>query len=566
MHRHKLIIALLILSALPLAAQKKKTPAANAAPPAVQRAMKAMDVKALKAHTRFLSSDLLEGRGPGTRGDALTTSYLASRLEGSGLQPFGDGGSYFQKVQLIGLALDAAASSVSFQRPGGAALGPLKYLDDFVGMDESQNATGAIDSEVIFVGHGVVAPEYDWDDYKGIDPRGKTLVMLVNDPPANAGEPDLFRGRARTYYGRWTYKFEIGAMKGAQAVILIHTDESAGYGWQVVRNSWGRERSYTKRGATDPSLRLAGWMTSKVASDLFQAGGQDLAALTRAAASRDFRPVSLGHRFTCNVTTKIRPFETNNVVARIEGSDPKLKDEAVLYSAHHDHLGIGTPDASGDAIYNGAVDNATGAALLLELARVWGETTPKPKRSIVFAFVAAEEQGLLGSKWYAEKPAVPAGRTALALNFDAIYMIGKVRDVTMIGVERTTFKNTAERVTKALGMRIVPDQDPEQGFYYRSDHFPLAKAGVLAFSVDGGHDVIGKPAGWGRKMADEYRAKSYHQPSDEIAPDWDWSSGVQMGQLGFWLGWEAANAATIPNWMPGEEFRAARDAALGAVK
>ncbi len=566
MHRLK-IIALILVAALPVAAQKKSTKStANAVPAPVQRAMKAVDVNALKAHTRFLSSDLLEGRGPGTRGDALTTQYLASQLESYGLQPFGDSGSYFQKVPLLGLALDPATSTVSFQKSGGSAIGPLKYLEDYVGMDESQNETGAIDSEVIFVGHGVVAPEYNWDDYKGIDPRGKTLVMLVNDPPASEAEPDLFRGRARTYYGRWTYKYEIGAAKGAQAVILIHTDEAAGYGWQVVRNSWGRERSYTKRGASDPSLRFAGWMTERIANDLFRAGGNDLASLTRAAASRDFRPVSLGHRFTGNMVTRIRPFDTNNVVARMEGSDAKLRDEAILYTAHHDHLGIGTPDATGDAIYNGAIDNGTGAALVLELARVWAGTTPKPKRSVVFAFVAAEEQGLLGSGWYAKKPAVPAGRTALALNFDAMYMIGRVRDVTMIGVERTTFKNSAERVTKALGLHIVPDQDPEQGFYYRSDHFPLAKAGVLAFSVDGGHDVIGKPADWGRKMADEYRQKNYHQPSDEIAADWDWSSGVQMGQLGFWLGWEAANAAAIPNWLPGEEFRAARDKALSAVK
>ena len=557
-------ILILLIAALPVAAQKKPakktTTATNTKPAAVQKALQSIEANAIRGHTRFLSSDLLEGRGPGTRGDALATQYIASQLESYGLQPFGDTGSYFQKVSLLGLSFDADRSSVSFQGQGGKpSIGPLKYLEEFVGMDQTQSESNNLDSEVIFVGHGVSAPEYKWDDYKGIDPRGKTLVMLVDDPPANASEPDLFKGKARTYYGRWTYKYEIGAAKGAQAVILIHTTPAAGYGWQVVRNSWGRERSFTKRSAGQPALQFAGWITEPMARQLFSAGGQDLDTLTRAAASRDFRPVSLGYRFTGNMNTKIRPFETANVVARLEGSDAKLRSEAVLYSAHHDHLGIGTPDASGDRIYNGAIDNASGSAVVLELARVWSETTPKPKRSVVFAFVAAEEQGLLGSAWYAEHPTLPAGKIALALNFDAIYMIGRVRDVTMIGVERMTFNDTAKRVTKALGLTIVPDQDPEQGFYYRSDHFSLAKAGVPAFSIDGGHDVAGKPADWGRKMADEYRDKHYHQPSDEIAADWDWSSGVQMAELGYWLGWEAANAATMPNWLPGEEFRAARD-------
>jgi Zn-dependent M28 family amino/carboxypeptidase len=568
--RRLTVITALLLMAMPLIAQQKSTKksstAANAVPAAVERAMKEIHDDAIRAHTRFLSSDLLEGRGPGTRGDALATQYIASQLESYGLQPFGDPGSYFQKVSLLGLTLESEKSSVSFQAAGKPAIGPLKYLEEFVGMDETQKTSNTLDSEMIFVGHGVVAPEYNWDDYKGIDPRGKTLVMLVDDPPANAAEPDLFKGKARTYYGRWTYKFEIGAAKGAQAVILIHTNEAAGYGWPVVRNSWGGESSYVKLAEGAPALRFTGWVTEAVAKKLFESAGQDLAALTKAAASRDFRPVSLGYRFTGNMSTKIRPFDTANVVARLEGSDPKLREEAVLYTAHHDHLGIGNPDPDGDAIYNGAIDNGTGTGIVLELARVWSETTPKPKRSIVFAFVAAEEQGLLGSKWYAQQPTVPAGRIALGLNFDAFYMIGRVRDVTMIGVDRTTFGPTAEKVTRALGMHIVPDQSPEQGFYYRSDHFPLAKAGVPAFSLDAGHDVIGKPADWGRKMADDYRAKHYHQPSDEIDPSWDWSSAVQMGELGFWLGWEAANAAAMPNWLPGEEFRAARDKSLAALK
>jgi Zn-dependent M28 family amino/carboxypeptidase len=559
-----IVLPLALAAAVPVLLAQAKKSDKSAVPATVQRAMDALSAKAMRAHATFLSSDLLEGRGPGTRGDALTTQYIASQFEAAGLKPHGENGTFFQKVSLLGVAVDQEKTSVSFTRPGGPNLGPLKYLDEYVGTDQTQSESGTFDSEVVFVGHGVVAPEYKWDDYKGLDARGKTLIMLVDDPPATAQEPELFKGRGRTYYGRWTYKFEIGAEKGAQAVILIHTNQAAGYGWQVVRNSWGRERSFVRLKPDQPALRLAGWITEAIATELFRGAGQDLASLTSAAASRDFRPVSLGYRFTGTIASRMRPFDTQNVVARLEGSDARLRNEAILYTAHHDHLGIGTPDATGDRIYNGAIDNGTGTSLLLELARVWANTKPAPKRSVIFAAVAAEEQGLLGSDWYGQNPTTPAGRIALALNFDGIYQFGRVSDVTMIGVERTTFRPTAERVTKAMGIRIVPDQDPEQGFYYRSDHFPLAKAGILAFSVDAGNDIVGKGEKFGRDKADEYRAKNYHQPSDEMDPSWDWSTGVQMAQLGFWLGWEAANAAEMPNWMPGEEFRSARDRALNA--
>ncbi|HVR37625.1 MAG TPA: M28 family peptidase [Thermoanaerobaculia bacterium] len=533
--------------------------AADPIPAAVKKSFGGFNADAIRAHDRFLSSDLLEGRGPGTRGDALATSYIATRFEAMGLAPLGDNGTFFQKVPLLGVQLDPATTSVTFKGGNGRDIGPLKYLDEYVGSDQTQNTSGTLDSEVIFVGHGVVAPEANWDDYKGLDVKGKTLVMLVDDPPANEKEPDLFGGKARTYYGRWTYKYEIGTAKGAQAVILIHTNDAAGYGWQVVRNSWGRERSYTKNAEGANALRFAGWITEAIADELFKAAGQDRGALTAKAATRDFKPVSLGFRFTGTVASKIRPFETNNIVAKLEGGDAKLKDEAILYTAHHDHLGIGTPDPDGDNIYNGAIDNASGVSLLLDLARVWTQASPKPKRSIVFAAVAAEEQGLLGSAWYGQYPTMPAGKIALAINFDSIFEFGPVKDVTMLGVEKMSFASTAEKVAKAMELTIVPDQQPEQGSYYRSDHFSLAKAGVPAFSIDQGHRVVGKPDEWGRKMSDEYRDKHYHQPSDEIDPSWDWRSAVQMGQFGFWLGWEAANAATMPNWNAGTEFRAIRD-------
>jgi Zn-dependent M28 family amino/carboxypeptidase len=548
---------ILFATTLPLIAAEK-----SSIPTAVERGMKLFSVDAMKAHDKFLASDLLEGRGPGTRGDELARLYIAAQFESYGLEPAGDNGTFFQRVPLLGIRMDAASTNLSFAKEGGATIGPLKHLDEFVATDQSQSPASTLNSELVFVGHGDVAPEYRWDDYKGLDAHGKTLIMLVDDPPANAQEPDLFKGKVRTYYGRWTYKFEIGTAKGADGVILIHTNDAAGYPWSVVRNSWGGETSYVRLAPGQPALHIASWITEKVAGDLFKAAGYDLDALTKAASSRDFKPVALGFKLTGTISSKIRPFETGNVIARVTGSDPKLRDEGILYTAHHDHFGIGRPDDRGDAIYNGAIDNATGCALLLEMARVWANTKPAPKRSIYFAAVAAEEQGLLGSAYLGQHPPIPAGRIALNLNYDAIQELGRVRDVVMNGAERTTFFPTAQRVTKALGLTISPDPEPEQGHYYRSDHFSLGKVGIPAFSIEPGQDVVGKGKEWGAKMSTDYREHRYHQPSDEFDPNWDWSEGVQMTQLGYWLGWEAASAASMPNWKPGDEFRAVRDRSL----
>jgi Zn-dependent M28 family amino/carboxypeptidase len=545
-----------LLLALPLLAQ---------APP---KSFDAFRPEAVRAHLRYLSSDLLEGRGPGTRGDALATSYLATQLEAMGLEPAGDDGTFFQKVSLLGITTDADKSRVDIRRKDGTSLGPLVYRDQYVGGNQTQKEQVSLDSELVFVGYGVVAPEYKWDDYKGTDLRGKTLVMLVDDPPASELEPQLFRGRARTYYGRWTYKYEIAASRGADAVLLIHTDAAAGYGWQVVRNSWTGEQAYVKNAPGQHALGFAGWISQDVAKQLLQAAGLDLATLTRSAASRDFRPVPLGMRFVANVTSTIRPFETNNVVAKLEGSDPKLKQEAVLYSAHHDHLGIGTPDDDDptDTIYNGAIDNASGTATILEVARVWSETKPRPKRSLLVAFVAAEEQGLLGSEYFGEHPPIAAGRIAIGINIDAIQLLGNVGSVTMIGIDRTTFFPSAEKVAKAMKLTIVPDQAPEQGSYYRSDHFSLAKVGVPSFSIKQGFDVVGKPPEWGQAKSKEYRDKHYHQASDEFDPTWDFGAAAQMGRLALWLGHEAANAPEKPMWMKGEEFYDVTAKARAAAK
>jgi len=560
------IVALTLFVAATSKPAAKSPSAPSSVPPAMQRALDAFSGDAMRAHVRYLSSDLLEGRGTGARGDDYAIQYIAAQFEAVGLKPYGDHGTYFQKVPLIGISTDADNTSLAFTKDGANVLGPLKLQTEYVGQNKTQVENDTIDSDVVFVGHGVVAPEYKWDDFKGLDTKGKTLVMLVDDPPANASEPDLFKGKTRTYYGRWTYKYDHSATLGATAVLLIHTTDAAGYGWQVVSNSWGGENSFMKVKPGQHELKLAGWITEKIARDLFKQAGQDLDALTKAAASRDFKPVPLGMKFSGKIVSKIRSFDSANVVAKLEGSDPKLRDEAIIYSAHHDHLGVGKPDATGDTIYNGAIDNGTGCGLLIDMARVWAHTSPRPKRSVIFAAVTAEEQGLLGSAYFGANPPLPAGRIALNLNFDAIPEIGRVRDVQMNGVERTTFYPTAQRITKQMGIRIVPDQEPEQGHYYRSDHFSLGKFGIPAFSVDAGQDVVGKPAGYGKKMSDEYREKHYHQPSDEIRDDWDWSTAVEMAQLGYWLGWEAANAPAMPNWVPGDEFRGIRDKSLAALK
>jgi Zn-dependent M28 family amino/carboxypeptidase len=547
MHRFAVAVAV-SLAAITLAAQ----------PAAVKQSFDEVSANAISAHTKFLASDLLEGRGPGTRGDALATSYIAAQFEALGLQPAGDDGTFFQKVSLLGISTNPDQSALSFVKNGAAPIGPLKFRDEFVGGNQSQLENVSLDSEVVFVGHGVVAPEYQWDDYKGVDVRGKTLVMLVDDPPATAKEPELFRGRARTYYGRWTYKYETGTARGAAAVILIHTDPSAGYGWQVVRNSWTGEQAYVKLGEGQHALSFAGWMPQAKVAEVFKAAGLDLEKLTQAAHSRTFKPVPLGLKLQGNVHSTIRPFDTANVVARLEGSDPQLKSEAVLYSAHHDHLGIGTPDDDDptDTIYNGAIDNASGTATVLELARVWSKMQPRPKRSILFALVAAEEQGLLGSQFFGQHPAIPAGKIALGINLDALNLFGPVTSVTMIGVDRTTFFPAAQAVTKAMNLTIVPDQAPEQGSYYRSDHFSMAKAGVPAFSIKQGTEVAGKPAGWGEAQSKEYREKHYHQASDEFDPAWDFGAAAQVARLALWLGYEAAQAAQMPMWLQGEEFYA----------
>lgn len=512
----------------------------------------------VRAHQKFLSSDALEGRGTGQRGGEVAIEYIATQFALDGLKPGGDNGTYIQAVPLIGVQTKPS-TRVAVVKDGRET--PLQWLSEYVGADESLVPESHIDAPMVFVGYGIVAPEYNWDDYKGQDVKGKLLVMMVNDPPSD--DPKFFGGKGLTYYGRWTYKFEIAARKGAAGVLLIHTTQSAGYGWDVVRNSWGRENPYVRLAPGEHALKLAAWISEAKAREVFQMAGKDLAQMMAAAGRSDFQPVPLGVTLLADVQSDVREIQTANVIGILEGSDPKLKSEAVVYSAHHDHLGIGEP-VKGDAIYNGAVDNASGVALLLEMAHAFTASPVRPRRSIVFAAVAAEEGGLRGSQYYATHPPIAPGKTALNINYDGLQFLGRVKSVNLLGAERTTLEPLVEQAARTLGFHVIPDKHPEQGYYYRSDHFSLAKVGVPSFSLELGDDVEGKPAGWGEQKDVEYRKNHYHQPSDEFDPSWDYSAAKQAAEIGIFIGWHAAMQPQLPGWKKGDEFEAARLKSLGA--
>lgn len=503
----------------------------------------------IRAHTKFLASDLLEGRGVGVRGGDLATEYIATQFALAGAKPAGDNGTYFQRVPLVGSETKPAS-----QLTATIAGKPMtfRWSDEFVGTTRRQQPEVDFDAEAVFVGHGITAPEFDWDDYKGADVKGKVFVMFTNEPPSS--DPKFFGGRALTYYGRWTYKYEEAIRKGAAAAIIIHTTPTAGYGWDVVRSSWGKEDPQVKLGSGEAALGLAGWLTEEASTRLLAATGHTVNELLDKANARDFRPISLGLRFRGRISSTIRNIETRNVAAIIPGSDPQLKDQAVVFSAHWDHLGVGDP-VNGDRIYNGAVDNATGCAILLELARSWGALAEKPRRSAVFLSVTAEEGGLRGSEYYGLHPFVPAGQTALNLNFDAFEPFGRTKDITVTGAERTTAWPTVQALAKRFNYEIKPDPRPEQGSYFRSDHFSMARVGIPSFSLHLGNEFWGKPAGFGDQAFKEFNEKHYHQPSDEYHDDWDFSGIEQIARFGFSLGMEVANQDKLPDWVPGDEFK-----------
>jgi Zn-dependent M28 family amino/carboxypeptidase len=507
----------------------------------------------IREHVKYLASDQLEGRGVGTRGEKLATEYIASQLQAEGVQPGGDNGTYFQRVPLVG---SQTHHDATLAITGDGRTETLYFIKDWVGSAFSQKPENDFDAEAVFVGHGISAPEFGWDDYKAVDVKGKVLVYFTNEPPSD--DPNFFAGPALTYYGRWTYKFEEATRRGAIAALIIHTTATAGYGWGVVSGSGSQEHPELKLAPGQRGLNLAAWLSQEAGAKLMASTGKTLDELLAMANQKSFRPMPLGVRIKGHVPVTLRVIDSHNVIGRVDGSDPQLKSQAVLFTAHWDHLGIGVP-VNGDKIYNGAVDNATGCAMVLEIARRWAALSEKPKRSALFIFVTAEESGLLGSQYYGEHPEVPAGRTAADINFDAFYPFGKTSDVSVTGAERTTLWPIVERDAKRLNLTIEPDAEPGQGHYYRSDHFSLARVGIPSFSISQGTTYIGKPAGFGKKVFEDYNSQHYHQPSDEYHEDWDVTGIQQMADFGLTLGIDFADVPKLPTWKTGDEFLSARE-------
>ena len=514
-------------------------------------ALETINPEHIRWHVRFLSHDLLEGRGTGQRGGDIAAEYMATQFAEYGLKPAGDNGSYLQKVPLVGVTTLPQTQFVLLPKQGESMV--LKPLDEYVAYDQTQQSQSDVDADIVYVGYGIEAPEYNWDDYKGTDVRGKVLLMLVNEPPSD--DPTFFKGKALTYYGRWTYKFEEAARKGAVGVILIHREDMASYPWEVVRNSNSGEKSYLK--VEGPVLKVASWVQLDVAKKLVAASGMDLDKLMTDARSRDFHPVNLGAKLRTHMVSKVRNFESNNVLAMLPGSSRNLKEEAVMFTAHYDHLGV-RPDMSGDNIYNGAADNATGCAILLELARAFSVAKDRPARSIIFAAVTAEEQGLLGSEYLGKHPPTPAGKITLDLNYDDVQPLGAPEEVEVTGAERTTFYPWVQATAKEFRLNIRPDARPEAGHFYRSDHFSLARVGIPSFSINAGMKFKGHNEAWGLAQNKEYTEKHYHQPSDEYHPEMDFVGDAAMARFGFALGWEAASFPKLIGWQNGDEFEAAR--------
>jgi Zn-dependent M28 family amino/carboxypeptidase len=511
----------------------------------------------LRGQDRFLSSDLLEGRAPATRGDALAEAYIASQFEALGLKPAG-GDGYLQPFELLGalghpdvLTFSAQGRSVALRVPEEA------IASSGVAAEETRLDA----AEVVFVGYGIQAQEYSWDDFKGMDVRGKVLLVMNNDP---SDDPALFAGKTRLYYGRWTYKMEMGQRLGAAGVIIIHTDASAGYPWQVVQTSWSGEQFFLPSPDLGPPLR--GWATEEACRRLVALGGKDLDALRRSAEQRSFRPVPLGVTLSTAFHSTVRRTHSANVLAVLPGSDSQRSAEYVVYTAHHDHLGMkANPKPGEDAIYNGAVDDAGGVSQLLAVARAFASLPKAPARSILFAAVGGEEKGLLGSEYLVHHPPVPLGRMAVDINMDGFKIFGATRDVAVLGLGKTNLDKTLAALARAQGRVLVADAFPEQGHFYRSDQFSFARAGVPALHYYSGVDALGHPAGWGRAQQDAWVASHYHQPSDEVSPTWDLAGAVQDARLYFALGLAVAQAKGLPAWVAGDEFEAAGKAVRSAV-
>jgi hypothetical protein len=520
----------------------------------------------LHDHIRFLADDLLEGRGPGSQGDQLTQLYLETQFRTLGYQPVPSLGSYRQRFPILGLSSNASKTWELSSKKKGNAGKPLVLhsFTDYIAVAGQPKAKLTLeDAEIVFVGYGIQAPEYRWDDFKGVDLKGKILLMMNNDPES---DPNLFGGSRRLYYGRWDYKYESAARQGAAGAIIIHTTPSAGYPFTVIQTSWTGER-FELNDAKSKRMDMKAWMTNDATSKIMEHAGFDLDQLRKSAESRDFNPVPLGISLSTSIDCEVREKETANVIAMLPGSDPALKDEYVLFMAHHDHIGMAAErDIRGDNIYNGAIDNASGTAAVLAIATALAKSEQKSKRSIIFAAVGAEEQGLLGSQYFAENPPIPNGKQSAVINIDGITFLGKTKDVNVIGAGKSSLDRLVDRVAKYQNRVVVPDREPSKGYYYRSDQFSLAKVGVPGIYLHSGHVVRDKPEGWGKEQLDLWTEKHYHQRSDEYDPTWDLSGAVEDVQLLFQVGWLAANQAEMQSWNAGDEFEAARIEAIGNFK
>jgi Zn-dependent M28 family amino/carboxypeptidase len=530
----------------------------------LQPALEEITPDGLLSHIKVLASDEFEGRAPGTKGEELSVKYIADQFKQIGLKPGNPDGTYMQEVPLAGIKSEPRMSFMI-----GDKTIDLKYPDDFVASSARLQPEIKIDkSDVVFVGYGIVAPQYSWDDYKDVDVRGKTLLMLIGDPPVpDPKDPaklddKTFKGKAMTYYGRWTYKYEIAAQKGAAAAIIIHETEPAAYPWQVVRSSWGKENfELDNPNKNMDAVSARSWITLDVAKKLVADSGQDFDALKKSAITKEFRPVRLNAKANIDIKQQIRAFKSHNVIGKLEGDDPKLRDEYVIYTAHWDHLGR-HPELQGDQTFNGAIDNASGVASVIEIATAFKKLNPPPKRSVLFMDTTAEEAGLLGAKYYAEHPRYPLEKTLGDINIDGVNPWGKTHDLEDLTNRNSTLDDLLGEAAARQSRVMKPSSEPEKGGFYRVDSFEFAKAGVPVLHAARGIEIIGKPPEYGRQKRDEFVAKHYHQPSDEVDPTWDLSGAVQDIQLLFEVGYQVTNGDKVPEWKASSEFKVKRDAML----
>jgi Zn-dependent M28 family amino/carboxypeptidase len=547
------LVGLFVLGATPHVTRAQKTAT-------IQSAEASVSGERIREQDKFISDDLFEGRYPGLRGGELAAKYIATQFALQGLKPAGDNGTYLQQVDFVGMTAKPAETSFEFEpKSGGPML--LKFGDDFTVANQTLTPVANIDAPIVFVGYGITAPEFNWNDYAGVDVKGKVILCIVGDPPSN--DPKFFAGKALTYYGRWTYKFEQAARMGAVGALIIHRTDLASYGWDVVKNSNSGEHTYLKQD-TNPHLQAASWIQLDVARKLFAMSGLDLDNEFDAAGQRGFKAVELPVRLKATVASTVRPFQSPNVVAVLPGTGKP--DQAVMYTAHYDHLGF-VPGMAGDNIYNGAADNGTGVAMLLEMSHAWadfsrqiGVTLP---HSVIFAAVTAEEQGLLGSEYLGQHPPVPASQIALDINYDMLLPIGVQQEVNVNGAQRTTFFPEVETTAKSFGLAIVPDPRPEAGSYYRSDHFSLSRVGIPAFSIDAGTLYEGHDHAWGIAQEKDFNEHHYHNFSDNFDPNWDFRGDANLVRFGMDLGWQVIHLPHTVEWNVGDEFEAARKRSEG---